>query len=176
MKGVEMAEFIPAFEKMIINEGGYVLRTVSGDHGGQTYAGIARNFHSNWEGWAIIDQGHTDNTELSQMVRNFYKGNFWNKVKGDDLNHQGVAEAIFDFAVNAGVKTASKLAQLVIEATPDGIIGPKSVLKLNTEEEGYFIAKYALAKIARYAEICKRSPDQKKFLLGWINRTLGGLS
>lgn len=176
MKGIEMADFIPSFEKMIINEGGYVLHNVSGDHGGQTYAGIARNFHSNWEGWPIIDQGNMDNSELSQMVRNFYKGNYWNKVKGDDLNHQGVAEAIFDFAVNAGVKAASKLAQLVIEATPDGIIGPKSVSKLNNVDEEHFIAKYALAKIARYAEICKRNPDQKKFLLGWINRTLGGLS
>jgi len=65
------------------------------------------------------------------MVRNFYKGNYWDKVRGDDLNNQGVAEVIFDFAVNAGIKTSSKLAQIVIGATPDGIIGPKSVLMLN---------------------------------------------
>ena len=171
-----MADFHPAFEKMIINEGGYILHNVAGDRGGQTFAGIARNFHSNWEGWAIIDQGNTDNPELTQMVRNFYKDNYWDKVKGDDLNHEGVAAAIFDFAVNAGIKVASKLAQLVIGATPDGIIGSKSVSMLNNVDEEHFKAKYALAKIARYAEICKRNPGQKKFLLGWINRTLGGLS
>jgi lysozyme family protein len=176
MKGRTMADFLPAFEKMIINEGGYILHNVADDRGGQTYAGIARNFHSNWEGWAIIDQGKMDNPELTQMVRNFYKDNYWDKVGGDDLNHQGLAAALFDFAVNAGIKTASKLAQLVIGATPDGVIGPKSVSMLNTVDEEHFITKYALAKIARYAEICKRSPGQKKFLLGWINRTLGGLS
>lgn len=171
-----MADYITAFEKMIINEGGFVLHNVTGDRGGQTYAGIARNFHSDWEGWAIIDKGNLDHPGLTRMVRDFYKHNFWDKVKVEDIHHQGVAEAIFDFAVNAGVKTASKLAQLVIGATPDGIIGPKSVSKLNDVDEEHFIAKYALAKIARYAEICKRNPVQKKFLLGWINRTLGGLS
>ena len=171
-----MADFIPSFEKMILNEGGYVLHNVSGDRGGQTYAGIAKNFHPGWGGWAIIDRGDMDNPALTRMVRDFYEDNFWNKVKGDDLTNQGIAEAVFDFAVNAGIKTASKLAQLVIEATPDGIIGPLSVSKLNNADEQTFIAKYALAKIARYAQICKRNPNQKKFLLGWINRTLGALS
>ncbi len=171
-----MAEFALAFEKMILNEGGYVLHNVSGDRGGQTYAGIARNFHPDWEGWGIIDRGDMDDPGLTQMVREFYKKNFWNKVKGEDISGQRIAEALFDFAVNAGIKTASKLAQVVIEATPDGIIGSKSVGKLNGMDEEIFVPRYALAKIARYAEICKRNSNQKKFLLGWINRTLGALS
>ena len=171
-----MAKFEPAFEKMILNEGGYVLHNVSGDRGGQTYAGIARRFHSNWQGWEIIDRGDMDNPDLTQRVRDFYKENFWDKVKGDDINDQRIGETLFDFAVNAGIRTAAKLAQIVVNATPDGIIGPKSVAELNKFDEETFIPRYALAKIARYAEICKRDSSQKKFLLGWINRTLGGLS
>jgi lysozyme family protein len=66
-----------------------------------------------------------DNSELTRMVRDFYRRNFWDKVKGDELEKQVVAEAIFDFAVNAGLRTAAKLAQLVVGATPDGIIGTK---------------------------------------------------
>lgn len=46
-----MAEFTPAFEEMIRNEGGYILHNVAGDHGGDTYAGIARRFHPDWPGW-----------------------------------------------------------------------------------------------------------------------------
>jgi lysozyme family protein len=38
-----MAEFQPACELMICNEGGYKLHTVPGDKGGMTYAGISRN-------------------------------------------------------------------------------------------------------------------------------------
>ena len=45
-----MADFQPAFEKMIRNEGGYTLHNVASDRGGQTFAGIARNFHPNWPG------------------------------------------------------------------------------------------------------------------------------
>lgn len=171
-----MADFDPAFEKMIKNEGGYVLHNVSGDRGGQTYAGIARHFHPNWSGWRIIDNGDMENPQLTQMVRDFYKENFWDSIRGDDLTEQEIGESIFDFAVNAGVSTASKLAQLVIDASPDGKIGDKSVAKLNNIDTERFVLKYALAKIARYAQICTRNGTQKKFLLGWINRTLGALS
>jgi lysozyme family protein len=38
-----MANFDPAFDKMIRNEGGFKLTNIEGDRGGQTYAGIARN-------------------------------------------------------------------------------------------------------------------------------------
>ena len=167
-----MAEFAPAFEEMIRNEGGFVLHHVSGDRGGQTFAGIARNMHPTWNGWKVIDRGETGDPSLMQMVREFYKEHFWDKIKGDDHQNQGIAENLFDFAVNAGLRTASKLGQKVVGATPDGIIGDKSVQRFNEFDEEYFVAKYALAKIARYAAICTRTPDQKKFLLGWINRTL----
>ena len=37
-----MADFDPAFDKMIRNEGGFKLTHIAGDRGGQTYAGIAK--------------------------------------------------------------------------------------------------------------------------------------
>ena len=109
------------------------------------------------------------------MVREFYKENFWDKVKGDDIRNQQVAESIFDFGVNTGVRTASKLSQLVIDVTPDGIIGNVTIKKLNNADPELFISNYALAKISRYANIVTRNSSQRKFLLGWINRTLEGL-
>lgn len=170
-----MARFEPAFEKMIHNEGGYVLHTVSGDRGGMTYAGIARKYHPDWQGWGMIDSGETDHPEMPGLVRDFYIRHFWYKVRGDELSKQGIAETLFDFAVNAGVRTASRLAQQVVGASADGIIGPQSVAKMDATDEALFVARYALAKIARYAEICSRDPSQKKFLLGWLNRTLNAM-
>ncbi len=171
-----MAEFEPAFENMIRNEGGYKLHNVAGDKGGQTFAGIARNYHPTWPGWHLIDKNDIDNPDLTVRVQEFYRQRFWDTIKGDQLDKQKVAETIFDFAVNAGHKTASKLAQLVVSATPDGIIGPKTLAKLNQVDENDFCLRYALAKIARYTEIVKRDESQRKFLLGWINRTLKGVS
>lgn len=171
-----MANFNPAFDIMIRNEGGYQLINVAGDRGGQTYAGIARVFHPQWEGWRYIDANDLGNLRLSQLVRDFYKAQFWDKVAGDSLTKQAVAESIFDFAVNAGPNVAVKLAQLVVGAVPDGRIGPVTVEKLNAMDETIFVLKFALAKVARYAEICNRDRGQSKFLLGWLNRTIKGLT
>lgn len=171
-----MADFEPAFEAMICNEGGYKLHQVAGDRGGQTFAGIARNFHPEWPGWQLIDDQRLDDAELTERVRTFYKQRYWDKVKGDDIVHQRVAATLFDFAVNAGHRTAGKLAQLVVDATPDGIIGPKTLAKLNAVDEEDFVVRYALAKVARYAEIVNRDRGQGKFLLGWLNRTLKGVA
>lgn len=164
-----MADFLPAYESMIRNEGGYKLHTVKGDRGGMTYAGIARNFHPNWLGWDAIDRGYIPDTEL---VRDFYRINFWNKVRGDDIENQRIARSLFDFAVNAGVSTAVKLAQIVAGVTPDGAIGPRTIEALNKLDGGSFVTAYALAKIARYRDIVARDRSQIKFLMGWINRTL----
>lgn len=170
-----MADFQPAFEKMILNEGGYKNHNVAGDRGGQTYAGIARTRHPNWSGWQLIDKNDLENEALTGKVFEFYKSEFWDRVKGDQITQQRVASSLFDFAVNAGVGTAAKLAQIVISSTPDGIIGSKSIAKLNTVDEELFVAKYSLAKVARYAQIVMRDRSQGKFLLGWINRTLGDI-
>lgn len=167
-----MADFLPAYERMIKDEGGYVLSDVPGDAGGLTYAGIARNMEPNWEGWKLIDAKQPVPTD---MVRSFYKANYWDRVRGDEIIHQDVASSIFNFGVNAGVGTAAKLAQLTVGATPDGAIGPKTVGLLNACDPAQFKLSYALAKISRYAQICNRNRTQTKFLLGWINRTLEGL-
>lgn len=167
-----MADFQPAFEKMIANEGGYKLHHVKGDRGGQTYAGIARNYHEKWPGWRLIDANELNHPDLPLQVGRFYKKNFWDKVNADQIESQVIADSLFDFAVNAGYKVAVKLAQSVLELNQDGIIGPISLAKLNACDDNDFKVRYALAKIARYAEIVNRDKSQKKFLLGWINRTL----
>ena len=171
-----MADFKLAFEKMIRNEGGYKLHQISGDNGGQTYAGIARNYHPNWPGWRFVDADDLDDPELTAQVHNFYKNSFWDKIKGSQIERQKVAETLFDFAVNAGYRTAVKLAQLVVDTTPDGIIGSKTLSKLNQVEGNDFNLRYALAKIARYAQIVNQDRSQNKFLLGWLNRTLKGVA
>lgn len=167
-----MADFEPAFQAMIVNEGGYKLHTVKGDRGGQTYAGIARNYHGSWLGWKYIDAGDLDNLRLKQHVASFYKRKFWDKMQGDQIQSQAIAGTLFDFSVNAGYRVAAKLAQSVLNVKTDGVIGPKSLAALNGCNPDDFKVRYALTKVARYAEIVNRDKTQKKFLLGWINRTL----
>jgi lysozyme family protein len=168
-----MADFGPAFEKMIHDEGGFQLTDIPGDRGGMTYAGIARNPNPDWPGWALVDRKEFGS--VTPLVRQFYKTNFWDRIRGDDLAVQAVAETIFNFGVNTGVGVAIKLAQVIVGATPDGGVGPKTIELLNQCTPEKFVSAYALAKIQRYANICNKDRSQSKFLLGWINRTLQGL-
>ncbi|MBU2976645.1 glycosyl hydrolase 108 family protein [Alteromonas sp. C1M14] len=170
-----MAFFLPAFEKMIDNEGGYSLHRTDGDRGGLTYAGIARNFHPDWPGWPLIESD-TAKQNIIPYVQAFYKQQFWERIRGDFIDAQGVAETIFDFAVNAGVSTAAKLAQDVVGVNTDGVIGTITLKAINQMEAELFIREYALKKMARYANIVNNNPSQAKFLLGWINRSLKQLS
>lgn len=166
-----MAEFLPAFEAMILNEGGYVLHEVTGDRGGQTYAGISRKNWPRWAGWQAIDAGSEPDAEL---VRAFYRSNFWAPLQLDQVQHQAVARTLFDFAVNAGTATAAKLAQLVVIVTPDGKIGPKTLQAINAADPEVFVLRYTLAKLVRYEQIVRRDRSQSKFLLGWLSRALKG--
>lgn len=167
-----MADFVKAFDKMIANEGGYVLHTVQGDTGGMTYAGIARNKNLQWSGWKAIDSGSMPD---ASEVRAFYKPLYWDNFKGDEVQAQEIAECIFDFGVNAGTGTSVRLAQIVVGLQADGRVGPKTLEAWNKADEGTFKLQFAIAKITRYAEICNRDRSQTKFLLGWVNRTLKGL-
>lgn len=167
-----MSDFQPAYEAMIRAEGGYVLHNVPGDRGGLTYAGIARNMNPKWPGWALID---AKQEVPAQLVRDFYKVNYWDSIGGDQLKHQRTAQTIFDFHVNAG-RPARVLAQLVVGATPDGAFGPRTLAALDAYDPEKFVLAYALAKIARYRDIVQRDRTQMKFILGWISRTLNGLA
>ena len=167
-----MADFLPAFETMIVAEGGYRLHTIDGDRGGMTYAGISRVHNPNWSGWEQLDHGSTPSPDL---VRAWYKGAYWAPICGDDISSQAVAQNIFDFYVNAGAP-AKKLAQLVVGVTPDGAFGPKTVVAINSCDPDKFVLIYTLAKIARYRDIVTRDRSQSKFLLGWVNRALKGVN
>jgi lysozyme family protein len=109
-----MANFKEAYFKTKSTEGGYA--NVEGDTGGETYAGVSRKWFPNWKGWHIVDahkplkhnQIIKDET-LETYLEYFYKEEFWDKINGDTIPLQKMAEAEYDMAINASVKTAKNL-------------------------------------------------------------------
>lgn len=174
-----MANFNEALEKVLKYEGGYV--NDPDDPGGETYKGIARKMNPDWVGWPRVDYLKSLKIDLDldsnlhDMISDFYKVNYWNKVHGDKIDKQNVAESIFDFAVNAGISTSSKLAQITVGANPDGVIGEQSVKMINSFDSELFLANFTLAKIARYINIVKKRPTSHKFFYGWIRRAMGDM-
>ena len=177
-----MAQFLPACQKVLQHEGGYV--NDPDDPGGETYKGIARKIFSKWDGWLIVDtlkkqSGFPANldkdADLQEKVQDFYRVNFWDKMSGDKIINQLVAESIFDFGVNAGISTSSGLAQMVLGLTADGVIGNESIAKINSCDAEHFLSAFTVAKIARYITIVKKRPSSQKYFYGWVRRALGDI-
>ena len=159
-----MANFELAVSKTIFKEGGGKLHKVVGDSGGETKYGISKKAYPN------LDIGKLDEVVAKQI----YKNDYWDKVKGDLIQSQQIAEEIFDCAVNMGVKSAVKLLQLTNPVLiADGVFGLKTLEAVNSSTPETLMPLYKLIRIARYAAICSKDRTQNKFLLGWINRTLG---
>jgi lysozyme family protein len=167
-----MADFDPIYSSTLQKEGGYKLTNSAGDNGGQTYAGISRKSNPGWSGWAYVDRGEIPPTPL---VRSLYREKYWTPMRLDEVRDQRIAESLYEFGFVAGIKVSAKLAQVVVGVEPDGQIGDKSLAALNgMSSPDLFLARFTIAKIARYRDIVMRDRSQSKWLLGWLNRALEG--
>ena len=162
-----MADFDIAVTKTLIHEGGSRVTNDKDDSGGLTKYGVSQRSYPNVDIRSLTED----------QAKEIYKRDYWDKVKGDDITDQDVAGNLFDTAVNMGPRTASRLAQIALDIEPvDGIIGSISVKAINDATSEQFMAEFTIAKIARYAHICNKNKSQKKYLLGWVNRALGGVA
>ncbi len=185
-----MADFLLAFDRTMGHEGGY--SNVKADRGKETFRGISRVYWPNWSGWSVIDEAKAKGEnidaltlELSGRVKEFYKSQFWNRFRGDDISEQAIAEELFDTAVNMGVHTAVKFLQyglnklnraqrLFFNMAEDGVLGPRSLKHLElilAHGDGTTLCKIMNVEQGHaYNKIMDRSEDQEIFARGWYNR------
>ncbi len=132
-----MATFRIAMNLVSPNEGGWV--NDSDDTGKETYCGIARAFWPNWEGWKIVDSlknkhgipvGYKQHVDLAALVDSFYRKNFWDKVDGDSIASQAIANQVMDAAVNEGIIKAIKRLQSVYGEPQSGVIDKVLLTKI----------------------------------------------
>lgn len=133
-----MAEFLISYRRTTKTEAGYA--NDPDDHGGETWRGISRNNFPHWKGWQIVDAHRNEISfpnvlgqlpELEQQVLDFYTLNFWNPMRGDEINSQPEADSIYDSAVNMGVKTSIKLAQRSLGIAESGVMDNITLNTLN---------------------------------------------
>lgn len=131
-----MAEFLAAHRKTAVSEGGYA--NVSGDRGGETYKGIARNFWPKWAGWVIVDKhkplkhnAKIKDTELESLVNQFYKRNFWDVLSGDAIDDQETAYKLYDFGVTSGQPRSVTQIQKVLGLPETGKITAALIAAIN---------------------------------------------
>lgn len=117
-----MADFLKAFNKIIVNEGGYV--NDKDDKGGETFMGITRKNHPNIYLWEVIDKyidiyntTHglikfiKNNDKAMDSIKTVYKTQYWDKLSLDKVRSQLIANELFDDCVNRGVSATLKLVR-----------------------------------------------------------------
>lgn len=183
-----MADFKQAFSKTLLHEGGYA--NIPQDKGGETYAGVARNYFPNWKGWELVDAYKPkfstmtlkDKALLGMHVEEFYKTNFWDKALLDSIKYQYLAEEIFDSGVNFGVPRGVKFTQEACnllnrqgkdypEITVDGVMGSRTIQTINDHRHPLVLLKLMnVLQGEAYVNNCRKSPSQEIFLRGWLSR------
>lgn len=113
-----MADFLTAFNRTAKFEGGYQCDP---DDNGNWTGGIKGSgtlIGTNYGISAPVLKSYLDREPLINDMKymplpvrnNIYKRSYWNQFRGDEINSQDEANALYDAAVNMGVGTAIKLA------------------------------------------------------------------
>lgn len=172
-----MANFSTAYLITSKHEGGYVNNPK--DPGGETYKGIARNYNRHWAGWQIIDNipaahkrtnAYFDNPQLEELVHQLYKSNYWDKILGDAITNQSVANVIYDWTVNSG--GAIKQIQKILGVVVDGIFGNQTLAAVNNYDPVQLVKEITESRIDYYRKLVANNSSLDIFFSGWYDRAM----
>lgn len=109
-----MADFSIAYKRTNRFEGFYSNNP--NDSGGETLYGISRLRGAPFpEFWRLVDEfkkmpgfpgNMKGNKQLITMKTSWYKKNYWDLLKGDQIRNQGIANQLYDISVNKGAGVA----------------------------------------------------------------------
>ena len=173
--------FEKAYDRTHKNEGFYANNP--NDRGGETYCGISRRFHPDWEGWKIVDS-YEDKDKLkhdkvlNSMVRVFFEQNYWEANKFQYIDFDLLAMKLYDIGVNADYLVSQKLFQrslnfLGADLKVDGILGRKTFGAYNSldfEDKVNCLKTLSGLQINYYVEITEKRSDQKCWSRNWLGR------
>jgi lysozyme family protein len=148
-------EFDKAFEVIIGHEGGYV--NDPRDPGGETKYGISKRSYPN------VD---IKNLTIEQ-AKEIYLKDFWDKCKCSQIRGE-LRLTLFDMAVNQGTNTAIKCMQSAVNVSPDGIIGPTTLKRVNDNPIKETLLNITSERIRIYTITSNFNTYGK----GWIRRAL----
>jgi lysozyme family protein len=154
--------FRDCLELVLKHEGGFVNHPR--DPGGITNLGVTQRV---WEEWVKHPVTEKDMRELTPaLVAPMYEMKYWRTSYCEKLP-RGLDLLVFSMAVNAGSGRSVKLLQDAIGVVADGIIGPRTMARINEANVETLIDKFSEARRAYYRGL-KLFPV---FGVGWLRRT-----
>ena len=146
---------------VLVSEGGF--SDDPADPGGATKFGISARALSGLRGHPVTRDEIAALTEADAGA--IYRHAYWDALQGDALP-VGVAYAVFDAAVNSGVRQAALWLQAALGVEADGVIGPKTCAAARSADPARLIGAVCDARLAALSRLATFS----KFGRGWTNR------
>jgi lysozyme family protein len=162
-----MANFDLALEKTLVFEGGYSDHPL--DSGGKTRYGITER----------VAQMYGYSGEMKDLPIDFakkiYYAGYWEPLRLNEVRNQYIANYIFDWAVNGGVRTAARYVQIALNLEKiwvdiDGVIGPRTIEAVNKANPDVMMKILKGLRFHFYYEIIRKDSTQEVFFLGWLKR------
>lgn len=162
--------FVRAREYNIKKNGGIL----AGDKGGYTIVGIT---HKTFEDYLRKNGIKTTEAEAHRAMAvmtfdtwlSVFRSVCWDKIGGDGIRSQSVANTIADWCWISGPAIIKKV-QAIVAATPDGVVGPKTIAAINNQSAKMLFNKIQAERKKHIATIVRLTPCNKKFEKGWLNR------
>lgn len=126
-----MTEFVwnTAIKTTLGFEGGYVNDLK--DSGGETKYGISKKAYPDLDIKSLT----------VEQAKEIYHKDYWDKCKCQFIP-DALSIALFDFAVNSGVKRAIRYLQRALGVTVDGVIGNQTIGACNRVPTKYTLEKF----------------------------------
>ena len=147
-------------------EGGYVNHP--NDKGGCTNMGVTISTFRQYYGRNKTCEDLRKLTE--EQWQYIFKKGFWDRIQGDKIECQSVANMMADYVWASGVY-GIKYVQKLLGVSADGLIGSKTLQAINSYPSSKeLFERIRQRRLDHFDAIVKNNPSQKVFLKGWKRR------
>ncbi len=169
-----MADFQQYLPMLLKFEGGFVNDPL--DPGGITNKGVTLPVFKKNASRLLGVEGSVENLKKlsAEQAGKIYKVEYWDRILGDEIEFQPLANILCDFYVNAGSHAATLLYQVLNTSgshhEPKGMIERDVIESLQHHSVESIYERYKAGRVAYYRTLVHQHPVLSRFLKGWLNR------